>query len=131
MKQLRRIVKRRKFAESFKKQIVEDFESGRYSIKDLSGLHKICRHLIYRWVYRFSNVNQKGYRIVEMSESSNQKVKVLEARIKELERIVGKKQIEIDYLAKMIDVAGEQLGIDIKKNSGTPQSNGSKPTPQK
>lgn len=131
MKQLQKIVKRRKFAESFKRQIVREFESGRYSVLELSSLHKINFRLIYRWIYKYSNVNQKGYRIVEMSQSSTQKVKDLQDRIKELERIVGQKQIEIDYLDKLIDLAGEELGIDIKKNSATPQSNGSKPTGKK
>lgn len=129
MKQSRRILKRRKFTDDFKKQLVKDFEKGGYSVKELSSLHKISDTVIYRWIYKYSTVNQKGYRIIEMSDSSNQKVKAMEARIKELEHIVGKKQIEIDYLAKMIDIASEQLGVDIKKNSGTPQSNGSKTTP--
>jgi predicted RNase H-like nuclease (RuvC/YqgF family) len=60
-----------------------------------------------------------------MSESSENKVKQLHEKIKELERTVGQKQIKIDYLEKMIDLAKDDLGIDIKKNSNTPQSVGS------
>ena len=52
-----------------------------------------------------------------MKNSSTKKMKDLEARIKELEGIVGCKQIEIDYLNKMIDIANDELNIDIKKNS--------------
>jgi hypothetical protein len=58
-------------------------------------------------------------------------LKALEQRVKELEQIVGKKQIEIDYLEKMIDVAKEELQIDIKKNFNTPQSTGSATTKRK
>ena len=57
-----------------------------------------------------------------MSQSSTEKVKALENRIKELERIVGQKQISIDYLECMLEVAKKELGIDIKKNFATQQS---------
>jgi len=127
MKQtVRRIRKHRKFSDDFKKRIVQDFESGRYSVGDLSKLHSIAPTQIYDWIYKFSTVNKKGYRVVEMKESSDIKVKQLEQRIKELERAVGQKQIKIDYLEKMIDLAGEELNIDIKKNSDIQPSNGLK-----
>jgi hypothetical protein len=61
-----------------------------------------------------------------MKESQSAKFKELEQRIKELERNVGQKQIMIEYLEKMIDLAKEELNIDIKKNFATPQSVGSK-----
>jgi len=127
MKQtVRRIQKRRKFTNEFKKRIVQDYESGQYSVSDLSKLHSIANTQIYNWIYKFSTVNQKGYRVVEMKESSDTKVKQLEQRIKELERAVGQKQIKIEYLEKMIDLASEELNIDIKKNSDTQPSNGLK-----
>ena len=51
--------------------------------------------------------------------------------IKELERTVGRKQIMIDYLEKMMEIAKDELDIDIKKNFGTPQSTGSGKTSKK
>ena len=59
-----------------------------------------------------------------MKDSATRKLKELETRIKELEQIVGQKQIKIDFLEKMIDLAREELDIDIKKNSNTLQSGG-------
>ncbi len=58
-------------------------------------------------------------------------MKELEARVKELERTVGRKQIMIDYLEKMMEIAKDELDIDIKKNFGTPQSTGSGKTNKK
>jgi predicted component of type VI protein secretion system len=55
------------------------------------------------------------------------KLKELEQKVKELERMVGQKQIKIDYLEKMIDIAKDELNIDIKKKFNTPQSTGSEP----
>ncbi len=121
---VRRIQKRRRFAEDFKKKIVKDFENGSYSVLELSKLHHIGFQTIYGWIYKYSNTSKKGYRVVEMTESSENKVKSLKQRIKELESIVGRKQIKIDFLEKMIDLAKEDLQIDIKKNYSTPQSDG-------
>lgn len=127
-KTIRRIQKRRKFTKEFKQSIVKDYESGQYSAVELGKLHEIACTSIYRWIYQYSTVNEKGYRIVEMEKSSTKKVKELEERIKELESAVGRKQIEIDFLEKMIDIAKEDLSIDIKKNYGTQRSNGSNQT---
>ncbi len=54
--------------------------------------------------------------IVE-TESDTQKVIELQRRVAELERIIGQKQIEIDFKDKMIDLAEEAYHVDIKKNS--------------
>jgi hypothetical protein len=35
--------------------------------------------------------------------------------VAELERIIGQKQILIDFKDKMIDIAEEEYGVDIKK----------------
>jgi transposase len=125
------ISKQRKYSEEFKKSIVNDFESGKFSVLQLERLHNISNVSLYRWIYKYSQSNEKGQRIVEMKDSSTQKLKALEQKIKELERTVGQKQIQIDYLEKMIDIAKDELNIDIKKNSNTPQSSGSEATKRK
>ena len=66
-----------------------------------------------------------------MKDSTIDKLKQLELKIKELEQAVGQKQIKIDYLEKMIDIAKDEFNIDIKKNSNTPQSSGSLRTKKK
>ena len=128
---VRSIRKQRKYSEEFKKRIVADFEIGKYSVPQLERLHGIGNATIYSWIYKFSTFNETGYRVVEMKDSSNKKMKELEARVKELESAVGRKQIMIDYLEKMMEIAKEELDIDIKKNFGTPQSTGSGKTRKK
>lgn len=127
---LKQLKKQRVYSEVFKREIVSDFESGRFSVLQLEKLHGVNNVTIYNWIYKFSTFNEKGSRVVEMKNSSTHKMKELQARIVELEGIVGRKQINIDYLEKMIDIAKDELNIDIKKNSNTPQSTGSKKTEQ-
>lgn len=101
------------------------------SVLQIEKLYGIGNSLIYRWIYQYSNLNEQGYRIVEMKESSTSKIEQLERRIQELERLVGQKQVTIEYLEKMIDIAKDELQIDIKKNYGTPRSGGSGKTGRK
>jgi transposase-like protein len=115
---------RRIFNEEFKKARIKEYESGKFTVKEIGRLFGIQTALIYRWIYKYSVYNKKSVKIVEMNESSTSKLKGLELRIKELEQIVGQKQLKIDYLEKMIELAKEELDIDIKKNSGTLQSGG-------
>lgn len=122
---LRSIKKHRIYSEEFKKKLVSDFESGRYSVIQLEKLHGIHNAVIYKWIYKYSTFNEKGYRIVEHKKSSQQKVRELEKKVKELEAALGRKQVMVDYLEEMIKVAKDELDIDIKKNFSTPQSKGS------
>ena len=123
-KKIRILRKPRRFSEEFKRNIVKEYETGNLSVRQLGKLYGINYQSIYSWIYRYSTLNEKGVRIVEMQDSSDQKLKDLERKVKELERLVGQKQIKIEYLQKMIELTEEDLGIDIKKNADTPQSDG-------
>jgi transposase-like protein len=118
---LKEIKKNRRYSEELKKELVSLFETGKYSVPQLEKLYGINNTSIYAWIYKFSAFNEKGVRIVEMKQSSSIKLKELVKKVKELECIVGQKQIKIDYLEKMIDIAREELNID-KKKSKTPHN---------
>ncbi|MGS4344456.1 transposase [Myroides odoratus] len=122
---VQQIQKSRVYSEEFKREIVSLFEKGTYSVLQLSRLYKIPNSAIYRWIYKFSIFNEQGQRIVEMKTSNTNKVKELEAKVKELERIVGQKQIQVDFYSKVIEIASKELDYDIIKNSNTLQSSGS------
>jgi transposase len=118
----------RVFTEEFKKTCVKDYESGQFSVAEMGKLYQIQTVLIYRWIHKYSAYNKRRIKVVEMADSSKQKVKELHKRIEDLERIVGQKQLSIDFLEKMIELAKSEYGIDIKKNSDTPPSAGSEAT---
>jgi transposase len=128
---LKQIRKHRKFSEDFKKGLVATFEKGEFSIVQLEKLYGIANATIYSWVYKYSNFNEKGCRIVEMKDSNQTKLKELTNKVKQLEQMVGQKQMAIEYLEKMIELAKTELNIDLKKNYSLPQSNGSNPIKKK
>ncbi|MCB9314773.1 MAG: transposase [Lewinellaceae bacterium] len=110
------IKKRRRYTPGFKQQLVSEYESGRFSVPQLSRLYGIRCQNIYNWIYKYSIFNEKGYRVVEEKQSSGQKMQQLEQRIAQLEAALGRKQIELDFLEKLLEIAKEDLQIDIKKN---------------
>lgn len=116
---VKQIRKRRSYSKEFKQQLVDEFESGQYSVLQLSKLHKITEQVIYRWIYKFSTYNEKGYRVVENIQSSQEKLAQMEKRIYELEAALGRKQIIIDFQDKMFELGKEEFGVDLKKNYGT------------
>lgn len=127
----KRLRPKRKFSEDFKLQIVADYESGKMSTLELSKCYNIAQNLIYLWIYKYSNYNKKSVQVVEMKDSQLHKIKELEKKVKELEQAVGRKQMNIDYLEKMIELAKDYYDIDIKKNFDTPPSGGSRKTESK
>lgn len=127
----KRVNTKRSYSEEFKRKIVSDYEKGVMSVLQLANYYEIKPTVIYKWIYKYSNYNKKNVIIVEMKDSQQNKLQKLEERVKELERHVGQKQLMIDYLEKMIEMAKEAYDIDIKKNFNTPPSGGSKTTKTK
>ena len=99
----KKIIIRRKFTEEFKLTVVREYESGVHTVLEMSRLFGISETNIYNWIYKYSAYNKKKVRIVEMTESSSKKVSELQKRIKELESIVGQKQIKIAHYVLFFD----------------------------
>lgn len=118
----------RYFSEDFKRQKVSDIEKRLISVAQLSRDYQVSKTSIRRWLLKYSAMKKKKERIVYENESDALRVKQLQERIRELERAVGQKQLKIDFLEKMIEIAEEDLKIDIKKKHSTNPSAGSEPT---
>ena len=118
------IRRQRYFSDSFKKEKVQDLIEKRISIKEICDLYEVSRASVYKWLYRYSpHYSQKSRQVIEMESESN-KTKFLQTRLAELERIIGQKQLEIDFQNKLIELSSAELGIDIKKNFSPSLLNG-------
>jgi transposase len=122
---------RRYFSEAFKREKVDEILSKKITIKELSFLYEINIHVIYKWLHKYSKVKLSGIKIHYEMETEEQKTLFYRDKVAELERIIGIKQIEIDFLNKLIEIASSELNVDIKKNFSTYRSNGSETTRQK
>ncbi len=120
--------KRRRFSESFKRKKVQEIESGQVKISEICRVYQIRKQSVYKWLQKYGSMQQKKERLIVETESDTLKVIELQRRVAELERIIGQKQIEIDFKDKMIDLAEEVYHVDIKKKFCTRPSSGSETT---
>ena len=115
----------RYFSTDIKKKIVRDLERNLVSVSEVCKVHQVSRTSVYRWIYNYSGMAKKQHKQVVEPKSDTAKIKALEERIKELERIVGQKQLAIDLKDKMIEIAEQRYNVDIKKKLGSKLSSGS------
>ncbi len=124
----KRLGARKIYSENFRLRIVKLYESGKHSVYELEKIYDISNPTIYNWIYKYSKYNKKSVKVVEFKDSQMNKINEMQARIADLEQALGQKQMNIDYLEKIIELAKQEYDIDIKKNSNTPHSGGSKTT---
>ena len=116
---------RRIFSETLKKSAVKDLVNKRVTVHQLAREHQVSTNTIYRWLYKYSPFHERKCTLVVQMESEATINSDLQKRISELERAVGQKQLEIDFLNKLFEVGSAELGFDLKKNFSTQPSNGS------
>jgi len=120
-----RVLFNRRFSEDFKKGKVKELERNLASISDICKTYCVSRTSIYKWIYKYSIMAKKNVRQVVEAKSDTKKIQALEERIKELERLVGQKQILLEFKDKMIEIAEKTYGVDIKKKVSSKPSSGS------
>lgn len=116
---------KRVFSEEFKRQKVKEIEQKLITVVQLTRQYQVSSSAVYKWIYKYSEYLKRGITQVIQMESEQEKTKQLQARIAELERVVGQKQMKIDYLEKLIELESEDSGQDIKKKGDTILSTGS------
>ena len=104
----------RRFSTAFKKEKVELLDEGKISVKELSRIYEVSETSIYTWKRKYSKYKPTERIVVEKISEEKKNAELLK-RIAELERIIGKKQLEIDYYKTTLEVISETSGEDLKK----------------
>lgn len=115
--------RRRNFSDSFKIKKVRELESGESKVSEICKQYEVSSTNVYRWLNKFGTMKNKKERLIIETNSDTKQLLELKKKVAELEQIIGQKQIIIDFKDKMIDLAEESYGIDIKKKFSTQQSN--------
>lgn len=105
----------RVFSDNFKKEKVREIEKGILKVAEISKQYEVTTTNVYRWIAKFGSMKNKKERIMVESQSDAVQLLELKKKIAELERLVGQKQILLEFNEKMIDLAEEHYGVDIKK----------------
>ena len=118
----------RSFSVEFKQKKVEELEQNITSIPDICKTYSVSRSSVYKWIYKYSIMAKKQVKQVVEAKSDTQTIKALRERIKELERVIGQKQLLIEFKEKMIEIAETTYKIDIKKKVVSKLSSGTTTT---
>lgn len=126
--QEQRVLHCRYFSDEFKKKKVRELENNLASVADICKTYSVSRTSVYRWIYKYSVMAKKQVKQVVEAKSDTKKIKALKDRIKELERVVGQKQLLLEFKDKMIEIAESTYGINIKKKVSSKLSSGTTST---
>lgn len=96
---------RQRFSNVFKRMVVEEYLSGAATQAQLSRRYNLSPHLLMRW--------RKEYSAGKLARDDDPNVLARDARIRELERMVGKLTMENELLKK----AAEFMEAKQRENS--------------
>lgn len=89
---------RRKFSKELKLKVVQAYESGA-SVATLTREYDLHANLVYKWTQEYRNNPVGAFRGSDAAEGSNA---ASEKRIAELEQMVGRLTMELEFLKKAL-----------------------------
>lgn len=99
-----------------KAAIVNEYLFGHLSLRELAAKHGIGHKLIHVWVMKNQGRKPTKKKAEEVDDDTP-----LPTDINELQKALRQANLKNKLLNTMIDIAEEQLKIDIRKKSGTKQ----------
>jgi transposase len=114
----------RYFSEDFKRKKVSELERNLIGVSELCREYQVSNTAVYKWIYKYSVMRKKGLKQVIEAKSDSKKILTLKEQVRELERIIGEKQVKLDFQDKMIQMAENTYKIDIKKKFSGKHSSG-------
>lgn len=112
----------RTFSKDFKKKKVREIEQKKSTVSEISRQYEVSVTSIYRWLNKYGKNKLSDERTIVETQSDTRKMLEMKKQIAELERIVGQKQVLLDFKDKMIELVEQEYGIDIKKKFVTKHS---------
>lgn len=121
------------YSEAFKLQVVYEYEQGHYTLAGLSRQYGIQgSDTIARWLEKYGTLD-KNYQQARMKKSPEQELMALRQEVallkkqkKVLEQQADLSNKKAAFFDLMVDIAEEELSIDIRKKYATKASQSTK-----
>ena len=105
----------RRFSIDAKKAIVKEIDNG-LSKLEASRRYSVSPTTIYKWLDLYSTKFTKPKKVIVQSTDESDSYLQQKAKIDQLYNLLGRSQTEVMFLEKLIELASEEMGIDLKKN---------------
>jgi transposase-like protein len=103
-----------------KEAIVEEYLGGKATYRELSVRYGYSLGTLHRWV-KEAEQEKPVKRIGVESEAQLDKEEGLEEEVKRLRKELKMTRLHNEFLNELIDIAGQEMGIDIRKKGGSGQ----------
>lgn len=112
-----------RYSESFKLHVVSEIESGDLTIEGARRRYGIKGGAtVQKWLRRYGKNHLLGKVVRVERPEEKDRVKELEAKVRELESALAQSQVKLFAYESLIEVAEEHYDADFKKNFGARQS---------
>ena len=118
---------KRHYNDAEKLQLIEEYMKSGESMESFQVKYGMGHCTLSRWMTKFglSNTSQKQFtemkKKLENTTEKTLRERTLEAKVAQLEKELKDEKLKSLAYSTMIDVAEEELGIDIRKKSGAKQ----------
>jgi transposase-like protein len=110
-----------KFGISFKRKVAKDYHQGDQSTRQLAQFYNISHKSVLLWARQFSGELAGDVITAPMTEQEKKEFEALKKQNKALQKKLDYEQLKNFALETMVDIAKEELGIDLRKNFGAKQ----------
>ncbi|MFQ5800031.1 MAG: transposase [Bacteroidota bacterium] len=113
----------RRYSEAFKRSVVAEVESGRYTVLEAAAAHQVNFSSVYKWIKEMGSPDTHT-RIMRIEMPNERKrIKQLEKEKRALESALAQAHMKITLLESTVEVLEEKGGLRLKKKIDTPSSN--------
>jgi transposase len=113
----------RRYSDAFKRSIIAEVESGRYTVLEAARTHQLGFAMLYRWMKRYGGPDSQTRIVrIEMPDERS-RIKQLEEEKHALEAALAQAHMKIIVLESTVEVLEERTGAKVKKKTDTPSSN--------
>jgi transposase-like protein len=108
----KKVVVIKQYSEAFKLKVVDEYENCGQTSRALGEHYGISKVTVMNWVKKYGHYDRQT-KIVRVSMKSESE------QINELKAALADAHIKCRYLESLVEVCGEYVGHDLKKNYGT------------
>lgn len=110
------VARRRRFTTEQKLSVVAETMQPGMSISYVARRHGLSPSLVFRWRQLMSEGGKEAVRVDDDVVGANE-VRRLEERVRELERMLGRKTMEVEILKEALDLARAKKAISLSNSA--------------
>lgn len=109
------VARRRRFTTEQKLAVVAETMQPGMSISYVARRHGLSPSLVFRWRQLMSEGGKEAVRVDDDVVGANE-VRRLEERVRDLERMLGRKTLEVEILKEALDLARAKKAISLSSS---------------